>query len=90
MVIIDFIVESGFQKVQFSINCTFQIAIVLNKVDKPLPRDPKEILGVLRFDDLVHYCRQTIKCFEVSAVSGKGLKALTRWIWGEEKPKVEE
>ena len=36
MVIIEFIVESGFQKVHFSINCTFQIAIQIVKSTQTL------------------------------------------------------
>lgn len=64
-----------------------QVALVLTKMDRPLPRDTKEVLAVLRLEDLQQYCRQTIKVFEVSAVSGKGLKALTRWMWGEKTPK---
>ncbi|XP_018027471.1 ADP-ribosylation factor-like protein 16 [Hyalella azteca] len=63
-----------------------QVAIVLNKVDRPLPRDTKELLNVLRLSDLKQYCRQQITVLEVSAVTGKGLKALTRWMWGDKTP----
>uniref|UniRef100_A0A2P2I7V1 ADP-ribosylation factor-like protein 16 n=1 Tax=Hirondellea gigas TaxID=1518452 RepID=A0A2P2I7V1_9CRUS len=66
-----------------------QIALVFNKMDRPLPRDTSELLAVLRYDDLQQYCRQKLLLFEVSAVSGKGLKALARWMWGEPRPKPE-
>ncbi|KAF2367077.1 ATPase AAA-type core [Trinorchestia longiramus] len=71
------------------VHCKFkllQVALVLNKIDRPLPRDTKEVLSVLRLSDLKQYCRQPIAVFEVSAWSGKGLKALTRWVWGDPKP----
>lgn len=62
------------------------MALILNKIDRPLPRDTKELLSVLRYEDLLEYCRQPITVFEVSALSGKGVKPLVRWMWGEEKP----
>jgi len=62
-------------------NC--KIGLCLNKTDLPLPRDTKEILAVLRFNDLKAHCRQNIKVFEVSAVSGRGFRQLAAWIWEE-------
>ncbi|XP_066939868.1 ADP-ribosylation factor-like protein 16 [Macrobrachium rosenbergii] len=60
-----------------------QVAIVLNKNDSAMSRGANELLNVMRLADLKECVTQTITTFEVSALAGKGLRPLLKWVKGE-------
>ncbi|XP_071524116.1 ADP-ribosylation factor-like protein 16 isoform X2 [Panulirus ornatus] len=60
-----------------------QVAIVFNKTDSAMSRGVNELLHVMRFDNLKEYVPQQLTTFEVSALAGKGLRSLLKWITGE-------
>nr|XP_045592698.1 ADP-ribosylation factor-like protein 16 [Procambarus clarkii]XP_045592699.1 ADP-ribosylation factor-like protein 16 [Procambarus clarkii]XP_045592700.1 ADP-ribosylation factor-like protein 16 [Procambarus clarkii]XP_045592701.1 ADP-ribosylation factor-like protein 16 [Procambarus clarkii]XP_045592702.1 ADP-ribosylation factor-like protein 16 [Procambarus clarkii] len=62
---------------------TAQVAIVLNKTDSATSRGTNELLNVMRFDNLKQHAPQQLFTFEISALAGKGLRPLMKWIKGE-------
>ncbi|KAK8391940.1 hypothetical protein O3P69_017509 [Scylla paramamosain] len=61
----------------------YSVAIVLNKIDGAMSRGTNELLAVMRYDTLQEKVPQKLVTFEVSALAGKGLRPLLKWITGE-------
>ncbi|KAK7081033.1 ADP-ribosylation factor-like protein 16 [Halocaridina rubra] len=59
------------------------VAIVMNKNDSAMSRGSNELLNVMRFNDLKECVTQQLTTFEVSAILGKGLRPLLKWVKGE-------
>ncbi|KAG0721353.1 Peroxisome biogenesis factor 1 [Chionoecetes opilio] len=59
------------------------VAIVLNKTDGAMSRGSNELLAVMRYEALKEKVPQSLTTFEVSALAGKGLRPLLKWITGE-------
>lgn len=56
------------------------ILLILNKLDRSNCVSRMEFDAIIRLDDLLRHCKQTLDIVEVSAKDGQGLAKLAQWI----------